>query len=189
MNPGFGRQIRSLISTARRVKRIIDAQRPRSAKTHKPSTLARPTTSRKCAADEHLRYDYPGDFTGKAQLEYSPVPDDRPDPGEIVWTWVPYEEDHCRGKDRPVLLVGRYGKYLLAAMLTTKDRNNDHSQDPDYIDIGTGPWDVKRRPSEVKLDRILQINPDDVRRNGAVLSREKFEKVQAQLEKVQGWTR
>ena len=33
-----------------------------------------------------------------------------PDPGEIVWTWVPYEEHDGRGKDRPVLLVAR-GKH------------------------------------------------------------------------------
>ena len=42
-------------------------------------------------------------------FEYSPSLDGDADPGEIVWTWVPFEEDHSQGKDRPVLLVGRDG--------------------------------------------------------------------------------
>jgi hypothetical protein len=36
-----------------------------------------------------------------ATLEYSPDLDRLADPGEIVWAWVPYEEDPGRGKDRP----------------------------------------------------------------------------------------
>ena len=39
---------------------------------------------------------YPGDFTGTLRPVYAPSPDGLPDPGEIVWTWVPYEEDHSR---------------------------------------------------------------------------------------------
>ena len=37
---------------------------------------------------------------------YAPAPDGEPDPGEVVWAWVPYEEDASRGKDRPVLVIG-----------------------------------------------------------------------------------
>ncbi|HOA02746.1 MAG TPA: type II toxin-antitoxin system PemK/MazF family toxin, partial [Dermatophilaceae bacterium] len=46
---------------------------------------------------------YPGDFTGIPDLRWAPRHDGRPDPGEVVWTWVPFEEDHTQGKDRPVL--------------------------------------------------------------------------------------
>ncbi|HSO64208.1 MAG TPA: type II toxin-antitoxin system PemK/MazF family toxin, partial [Ornithinibacter sp.] len=42
---------------------------------------------------------YPGDFTGALTPVYAPRPDGEPDPGEVVWTWVPYEEDHAQGKD------------------------------------------------------------------------------------------
>jgi len=38
---------------------------------------------------------------------YDPHPDGLADPGEAVWGWVPYEEDFGRGKDRPVLIIGR----------------------------------------------------------------------------------
>ena len=36
------------------------------------------------------------------QLVYAPDLDGRADPGEVVWTWVAYEEDASQGKDRPV---------------------------------------------------------------------------------------
>lgn len=66
--------------------------------------------------------DYPGDYRDMINFEYSPSLDGDADPGEIVWTWVPFEEDHSQGKDRPVLLVGRDGEYLLALMMTSKDQ-------------------------------------------------------------------
>jgi hypothetical protein len=109
---------------------------------------------------------------------YAPDLDGEPDPGEIVWTWVPFEEDHERGKDRPVLLVGRDGPWLLALMLTSRDR--DRTPNPrgeTWLDLGTGEWDARRRPSEVRLDRVLRIDPDAVRRKGAVLDRARFDDV------------
>src|SRR4029453_11688362 len=68
---------------------------------------------------------YPGAFRGVAAITYSPSPDGKPDPGEIVWTWVPFEEDHTQGKDRPVVLVGHDGRWLLGLMLTSKDHDQD----------------------------------------------------------------
>ena len=132
--------------------------------------------------------DYPGDFAGSARVQYSPVPGPEAGPGEVVWTWVPFEELDGRGKDRPVLVVGRHGGYLLAAQLTSRDRNNRVAQDPDYIDIGSGAWDSRGRPSEVKLDRILQIDPRDVRREGGVLDERTFQAVSAGLRDRNGWS-
>ncbi|GAA2168415.1 type II toxin-antitoxin system PemK/MazF family toxin [Pedococcus bigeumensis] len=124
---------------------------------------------------------YPGDFTGVPDLTYAPHPDGQPDPGEIVWTWVPYEEDHRQGKDRPVLLVGRDGAWLLALMLTSKDHDRDHDQEArqgrHWQDIGSGAWDSKGRPSEVRVDRVLRVDPLAVRREGAVLDRATFAQV------------
>jgi hypothetical protein len=131
---------------------------------------------------------YPGDFRGTASLRYSPSPDGRPDPGEVVWTWVPYEEDHSRGKDRPVLLVGSHGRYLLGLMLTSKDHDAHPRRSRDYVDVGTGPWDRQLRPSEAKLDRVLQIRPADVRREGAILGRSQFFAVAEALRELHGWT-
>ncbi|GHD02076.1 type II toxin-antitoxin system PemK/MazF family toxin [Zhihengliuella salsuginis] len=120
---------------------------------------------------------YPGDFSGRIQPVYAPAPDGKPDPGEIVWSWVPYEEDYGQGKDRPVLLIGRDGRYLLALMLTSRDRNNEDQADPDYVDIGSGDWDDRGRESEVKVDRVIRLLPSGVRREGAVLAENRFERV------------
>jgi PemK-like, MazF-like toxin of type II toxin-antitoxin system len=122
---------------------------------------------------------YPGDFTGALRPVYAPDPDGRPDPGEIVWTWVPYEEDHSQGKDRPVLLVGHDGPWLLALQLTSRDHDGrpDPRGDRVWVDIGTGAWDRQGRPSEVRVDRVVRIDPGAVRREGAVLSPDRFEDV------------
>jgi hypothetical protein len=130
---------------------------------------------------------YPGDFRGTAKISYAPSPNGRPEPGEVVWTWVPYEEDHSRGKDRPVLLVGTSGRYLLGLMLTSKDHDGDARRADDYVDIGTGPWDRQWRPSEAKLDRVLQIDPRDVRREGAILDAGRFSAIAAVLKSRHGW--
>lgn len=121
--------------------------------------------------------DYPGDYHGTVNFEYSPSADGDADPGEIVWTWVPFEEDYSQGKDRPVVLVGRDGNYLLALMMTSKDHNNREHSDRDYLDIGAGPWDAKGRPSEVKLDRVIRVRPESMRREGAIMPRTTFDMI------------
>ena len=124
---------------------------------------------------------YPGDFTGTVVPRYAPHPDGVADPGEVVWAWVPYEEDHNRGKDRPVLIIGMDGGYLLGLMLTSKDHDRDAADEArhgrHWLDVGSGDWDGQRRPSEVRLDRVLRLRPDTVRREGAALSRPVFEQV------------
>ena len=138
--------------------------------------------------DNHQRgHQYPGDFRGRFDLRYAPQPDGEPDPGEVVWAWVPYEEDHTRGKDRPVLVVGRSGGYLLGLMLTSKNRVPASAVSKDYVDLGPGAWDRQGRPSEARLDRILQLRPDSVRREGSVLDRKRFEQAAAGLRRRHGW--
>lgn len=132
-------------------------------------------------------HSYPGDFRGQATVRYAPRPDGEPDPGEVVWTWVPYQEDPSRGKDRPVLLVGRSGPYLLGLMLTSRDRVPAASASAEYVDLGIGGWDRQSRPSEARLDRVLQILPQDIRREGAVLDRKNFDAVAAGLRRRHGW--
>lgn len=132
-------------------------------------------------------FTYPGDFTGRAAVSYSPNPNGRADPGEIVWSWVPFEEDHGRGKDRPVLLIGHDREWLLGLMLTSKDHDG-HRHEQDYVDIGSGPWDPFRRPSEVRVDRIIRLDPQAIRREGAVLDQRAFRLVGDVLRGRYGWT-
>jgi hypothetical protein len=118
------------------------------------------------------------------RIEYSPDLDGQADPGEIVWTWVVYEDDPTRGKDRPVLVVGRDSATLLGLMLSSQDR---HVGDRDWVGIGSGAWDYEGRASWVRLDRVLDVPEEGIRREGAVLDRERFEIVATRLRAEYSW--
>ncbi|MCW2912103.1 MAG: hypothetical protein JWN52_171 [Actinomycetia bacterium] len=118
-----------------------------------------------------------------ATLEYSPDLDGLADPGEIVWAWVPYEEDPDRGKDRPLLVVGRHGRRLLALMLSSRD----HGDSDDWLALGSGDWDREERSSSVRLDRVFALDEDDIRREGSVLDPKRFAHVAAVLMRLHGW--
>lgn len=127
-------------------------------------------------------------------LDYSPREDEDADPGEVAWAWVPFEEDITRGKDRPVLVLAReedeHGEVLVALMLTSRDRGDAVHVDEHgatWVDIGTGAWDPRGRDSEVRADRLLRLRPGSVRREGAKLSRERFDQVARVVREVHGW--
>ena len=157
-----------------------DESRQREARTS-GSSAPKPSAPASTGASDGS--DYPGDYRDIINFEYSPSLDGDADPGEIVWTWVPFEEDHSQGKDRPVLLVGRDGEYLLALMMTSKDHNNREHADPNYLDIGSGPWDPQGRASEVKLNRVIRVRPDSMRREGAIMPEDTFRLIE------RAWTR
>lgn len=115
---------------------------------------------------------------------YSPDLDGEPDPGEVVWAWVAYEDHPDQGKDRPVLVVGRDDAdpmVLLCLMMTSKDHDRDAEDEArwgrHWMDVGAGDWDSRRRPSEIRLDRLLRLRESEVRREGAVLVRAVFDVV------------
>lgn len=121
------------------------------------------------------------DYRGLVHLEYAPDNDGEPDPGEVVWAWVPYEEDHSRGKDRPLVIIGRPDTAggamrptdLAAFLLSSKDHADDHG----WVAIGPGGWDADGRDSWVRVDRLLVVDADDVRREGATLQRGAYDRV------------
>ncbi|MDN5796032.1 MAG: type II toxin-antitoxin system PemK/MazF family toxin [Intrasporangium sp.] len=134
-------------------------------------------------ADTAAYQGYPGDATTLPDLTYEGNDDGQVAPGEIVWTWVPYEEDHTQGKDRPVLVIGREQRWFIALQLTSQDHDRDAEQERRagrvWVDIGTGPWDSQGRPSEVRVNRLIRVDPAAVRREGAVLPRARYEQVVA----------
>ncbi|WP_299303977.1 type II toxin-antitoxin system PemK/MazF family toxin [uncultured Brachybacterium sp.] len=135
-------------------------------------------------------------------LEYAPRQDGHPDPGEVVWAWVPYEEDLSQGKDRPVLVIAEEpaatggsdgtGEVLVALMLTSRDRADVGEVTTDqhgatWVDIGSGEWDREGRASEVRADRLLRLAPGEVRRAGGRLDRARYDRVSAAVRTVHGW--
>ena len=137
-------------------------------------TVGRPVTNTSVPTAQRAR-----------KLVYAPDLDRRADPGEIVWTWVVYEDDPTRGKDRPVLVVGRDRSTLLGLMLSSQDHHRD---DPDWVSIGSGSWDYEGRASWVRLDRVLDVPEEGIRREGAIVDPEVFEVVAARLRAEYSWS-
>jgi hypothetical protein len=117
-------------------------------------------------------------------LGYAPEPDGRADPGEVVWAWVAYEDDPRQGKDRPVLIVGRRSRTVFGLMLSSQ---SDRDGQRHWLALGRGDWDRDNRPSWVRLDRVLTMREDAIRREGAVLDRNRFDRIAAVLRADHGW--
>ncbi len=113
-------------------------------------------------------------YAGPVAWDYAPASNGEPDPGEVVWAWVAYEEDASSGKDRPIAVVGRTPtSSLVALMLSTRDRSGDRR----WIPIASGEWDPQRRSSWIRVDRLLHVKAAAVRREGGCLSTSDFARV------------
>ena len=128
---------------------------------------------------------------GRVRTEYSPAHDGDPDPGEIVWTWVPYEENDGRGKDRPLLVVAREATgTFLAVQLSSKrpaDAARGTAEALRRVPIGSGPWDRSGRDSWVDVDRVLRLHEKGMRREACALDRMRFNLVVHRLRERHGW--
>ena len=121
---------------------------------------------------------------GALRLAYAPERDGEPDAGEVIWTWVPYEERDGRGKDRPVLVIARQSAdRVYAVRLTSKA----HEGDRDYLPIGPGPWDSQGRPSWVDVEQVYSVHHDGMRREASALDRVRFDAVAKALQSRYGW--
>ncbi|MFD5214909.1 type II toxin-antitoxin system PemK/MazF family toxin [Microbacterium sp. NPDC058345] len=117
---------------------------------------------------------------------YSPSRNSLPDSGEVIWTWVPYEENDGRGKDRPVLVIGRQSaERVYAVRMTSKP----HDGDGDYLPIGAGAWDSRGRESWVDIERLYSVHHEGMRREAAVLDRDRYGLVAEALIRRYGWAR
>ena len=76
-----------------------------------------------------------------------------------------------------MVVIGRAldlpGHDLAAVMLSSRE----HPGDARWLLIGSGPWDAEGRASSVRVDRLLSVAPEAVRREGAALDRARFDQV------------
>ena len=128
----------------------------------------------------------PADGTGGIAVSYAPEHDGEADAGEVVWTWVPYEDDPTQGTDRPVLVLGHDGPLLVGVQLSSKDHDG-RGDAREWLPVGRGGWDAEGRPSYADASRLLRIRPGDVRREGAALDRARFDEVLARVALLHGW--
>lgn len=121
------------------------------------------------------------------RLVYAPDLAGRADPGEVVWTWVVYDDDPHRGQDRPVLVVGRDRHLLFGLMLSARNPHPD-PHDPNWVRISTASWDPDEALTWVRLDRVLDVPEESIRRQGAILDRAVFDLVAARLRADYSWS-
>lgn len=174
------------VGTSQGVGTSHGAKTPRSVA--KAKTAAKSTASR----DVHISGNQVWDVAtrGLPEFSYQPVADNDADPGEVVWTWISYEEDPTQGKDRPVVVLARTGSDVVVAQLTSKNHDIDREQEAHWgrywLAIGAGDWDPQGRVSSVRLDRLLLVSQRDVRREGATLDRATYNKVVTAIAKHWG---
>ena len=107
---------------------------------------------------------------------YDPHLDGDADPGEVVWTWIPYEEDPTHGKDRPVVVIGRVGEDVFIVPLSSHS-HEDRPDHDDWIELGSGAWDTDGRVSYAYVGRVLRVPHNSIRREGAILEESRFNAV------------
>lgn len=150
------------------------------------------TPNAKTVSERPDRESSPGQFGASAtvevsarelaglRMEFAPEVDCAPDPGEVIWTWVPFEENDGRGKDRPVLILAHDrssgAESYIGVYLTSREHTGN-----DYVGIGSGPWDPKDRPSWVNLSRVFRVFSGGMRREGAAVSSAQFATVKRAL--------
>ena len=118
------------------------------------------------------------------RITYAPDRDGDPDAGEVVWTWVPYAENDGRGKDRPVLVIGRQdAEHVYAVRLTSKARDGNR----DFLEIGSGSWDPLGRPSWIDIEQLYSVHVDGMRREASALDIDRFTRVARALQQRYGW--
>lgn len=122
----------------------------------------------------------------EVSVGYSPSRNRLPDSGEIIWTWVPYEENDGRGKDRPVLVIGRHGADRVYAVRMT---SKPHDRDRDFISIGSGAWDGQGRESWVDIEQLYSVHHEGMRREAAALDAGRYGRVAQALIQRYGWAR
>lgn len=121
----------------------------------------------------------------RLEVAYAPQRDGAPDAGEIVWTWVPYEENDGRGKDRPVLVIGRESAERVYAVRMT---SRPHDGDRDYLSIGTGSGTRRDANPGSTSNSFYSVHERGLRREAAVLDRRRYDRVGAALTRRYGWS-
>ncbi|WP_454112458.1 type II toxin-antitoxin system PemK/MazF family toxin [Microbacterium aurum] len=172
-------------SPSRRDPRVPErsSQRPARAQTaHAPASV-RDIAPGSAGETATIEID-PPDRRG-LRITYAPDGDGMPDAGEVVWTWVPYAERDGRGKDRPVLVIGRQSEDRVYAVKLTSIA---HDGDRDFLPIGSGGWDSKGRPSWVDIDQLYSVHTAGMRREASALDLERFAVVARALQLRYGWT-
>lgn len=117
-------------------------------------------------------------------IYYAPDMDGQADPGEVVWVWLRTEAS-SEPEDRALVVIGRTRHTILGLLISS---NPAHSEDPAWLDIGSGNWNISGTQSWVRMDRVIEASELGIRRQGAIVPRRRFEKIADRLRSEFGWS-
>lgn len=137
--------------------------------THEPAPIAVHPTTRKSRT-----------------VVFGPDIDGPVDAGEIVWLWVPEHGPSNPPTERAMLVIARAVNQDLLGLLVSPD--DLHDEERNWFPIGSGQWQTTGDPCWVRLDKVIQVPEDWVRRQGALLPERRFERVARALRNRFGWT-
>jgi hypothetical protein len=69
-------------------------------------------------------------------------------------------------------VIGHRRRALVGVPLTSQ-----HDPRRPQFELGIGDWDPQRRPSYAKIDRVIDLDPSRMRREGSVIDRARFERL------------
>ncbi|APT85230.1 type II toxin-antitoxin system PemK/MazF family toxin [Corynebacterium aquilae] len=117
-------------------------------------------------------------------IYYAPDMDGQADPGEVVWVWVP-DETTGSAQERALVVVGRTRQHILGLLISP---NSQHATESTWLDIGSGAWDTSGKNCWVRLDKVVRVAEDAIRRQGAIMPRRRFDRIAHRLRNEFSWT-
>lgn len=115
---------------------------------------------------------------------FAPDMDGQADSGEVVWVWAPTDGVNAPPSERAVLVIGRTRTTVLGLLISP---NPVHAEEDSWLEIGSGEWDESGRQCWIRLDRILEISEEQVRRQGTLFPQRRFERIANRLRTVYHW--
>lgn len=122
--------------------------------------------------------------TRARSIFFAPDMDGQADSGEVVWVWAPTGGPSSPPSERAILLVGRTRSTVLGLLISA---NATHADDDSWLEIGSGEWDESGRQCWVRLDRVLEVSEEQVRRKGILFPQRRFERIALRLRQKYHW--
>lgn len=117
-------------------------------------------------------------------IYYAPDMDGQAEPGEVVWIWAPSDGPEAPPRERAMLVIGRDRHTILGLLISP---NPKHADAESWLEIGAGEWDAAGRQCWIRLDRVLEVSEQGVRRQGALFPQRRFERIATRLRNNYHW--
>ncbi|APT92093.1 hypothetical protein CPHO_03385 [Corynebacterium phocae] len=115
---------------------------------------------------------------------FTPDMDGQADSGEVVWVWAPADTPQDPPQERAILVVGRTRTTILGLAISP---NPEHADESWWLEIGAGEWDDQGRQCWIRMDRVLEISEEQVRRQGVLFPARRFERIANRLRSTYRW--